>query len=75
MIRFFDIRVMIKFFGENIKDKAAVIKREVFYFFTTLFLIVIVLESVSPKIVLAYFNVNYLIFFWLLSAFINLRKK
>lgn len=44
--------------------KVKIIIREFFYFFTAAFIGGLVLEIISPNIVLAYFNLNW---FWLLT--------
>jgi len=53
----------------------AIISREIFYFLFFLLLAFIGLELVWPNIILAYFNINYLIVLCLMSGLINLLKK
>ncbi|MFA5154854.1 MAG: hypothetical protein WC453_00305 [Patescibacteria group bacterium] len=56
-------------------DRAAIIKREIFYFFTGLAVTLVVLETLWPDIILVYFNLNWLWLLWLLSALSLLIKK
>lgn len=56
-------------------DKKGLIIRELFYFFTILSVIFIVLEIIWPNIILAYFNLNYLIILWLIAGLLMLIKK
>lgn len=53
----------------------AIISREFFYFFSAFIVSAIILELLWPNITLAYFNLNYLIIFWLVSGLIYLIKK
>ncbi len=48
---------------------------EIFYFFTLALGLGIILEIFWPGIILVYFNLNYLLIFWLISAFILLIKS
>jgi len=48
---------------------------EIFYFFSALLLVSIVLEMIFPNIILAYFNLNYLILIWLINGLVLLIKK
>lgn len=49
-------------------DKAKIIRREIFYFLSTLLLVFIILEVIFPRIILAYFNINYLIILVVISG-------
>lgn len=53
----------------------AVITRELFYFFSVLLLVSAILELIWPNIILAYFNLNYLVSLCLIIGLINLIKK
>lgn len=53
----------------------AIIIRELFYFFSALLFISVLLEIIWPNIILAYFNLNYLILLCLISGSISLIKK
>jgi hypothetical protein len=46
--------------------------RELFYFFCSLMFVFILLEIIWPNIVLAYFNLNYLLLVCLITALILL---
>ncbi len=49
--------------------------REIFYFLTALGLVFIALEIIWPNIVLAYFNLNYLLLLWLIFGLVMLFRK
>lgn len=49
--------------------------REIFYFLVCLWLIFILLEIIFPSIILAYFNINYLLMLILLFGLALLIKK
>jgi len=51
------------------------ISREIFYFFSALLFILIILEVIWPNIVLAYFNINYIFSAAFISGLISLMKK
>jgi hypothetical protein len=51
------------------------INREIFYFLAFLLGIFICLEIIWPNIILAYFNLNYLLVLWLAAGLILLIKK
>lgn len=51
------------------------ISREVFYFFSGLLIISIILEVIWPNIILAYFNINYIFSAAFISGLISLTKK
>ncbi len=51
-----------------------VLAREFFYFFTCLLAALATLEIIFPNIVLAYFNLNYLVFLLLVSGLLALIK-
>jgi len=53
----------------------ALIFQEIFYFFSTALVLAIMLEIIWPGIILVYFNLNYLLVFWLISGFILLIKQ
>ena len=55
--------------------KSSEIIRELFYFFTGLAGIFIILEIIWPNIILAYFNFNYLIILWFVTGLIMLIKN
>jgi hypothetical protein len=65
-------------FGIKLKNKAgnetsagwAIIRREIFYFFSVLLLVFIILEIIWPNIILAYFNLNWLLIPWLIFGLI-----
>lgn len=49
--------------------------REMFYFFSTLWLAFIVLEIIFPNIILVYFNINYLFLIVIISGLVALLKE
>lgn len=49
--------------------------REGFYFFSVLLIVFLLLEIISPNIILAYFNLNYLLILWFIFGVILLIKK
>jgi len=49
--------------------------RELFYFFTVLAAVFIVLEIIWPNIILAYFNLNYLLIPWFVFGFVWLFRQ
>lgn len=59
-----------------IKYKVIEYSRELFYFFSIAIIIFFLLEIFWPGIVLAYFNVNILLFLWLINlVFFVFNKK
>ncbi len=56
-------------------DKNKVLIREGYYFLTVLLIVLVVLELLSPNIILAYFNLNYLIVAWLIFSVLELYQK
>jgi len=52
-----------------------IIIREIFYFLTIFYLVLIFLEILFPNIVLAYFNLNYLFLLIVLFGVFSLTKK
>jgi len=53
----------------------AIIIRELFYFFSALLIVCVILEIIWPNIILAYFNLNYLIVVCVIVGSISLIKK
>ncbi|MFA6995338.1 MAG: hypothetical protein WC249_02915 [Patescibacteria group bacterium] len=53
----------------------ALILQEIFYFFSLALVIMIIMEIISPRIILVYFNLNYLFIFWFVSGFVLLIKR
>jgi hypothetical protein len=53
----------------------SIIKREIFYFFSAAIAVFVGLEIIWPSIILAYFNLNYLLVLWLISGLILIIKK
>lgn len=51
---------------------ARIFWRELFYFFSSLMFVFIILEIIWPNTVLAYFNINYLLLVCLINAVILL---
>ena len=51
--------------------KNKLILKELFYFTTISLCVFIFLEIISPNFVLAYFNLNLLLIFWLILAIIQ----
>ena len=49
--------------------------REIFYFLSVAIIVFFVLEFFFPGMVLAYFNVNILLFFWIIDLLFILIKK
>lgn len=56
-------------------DKSRLVIRELFYFFTALTGVFITMEIIWPNIILAYFNLNYLLLLWLMSGSLMLIKN
>lgn len=56
-------------------SKKDFIIQELFYFFTILLGIFIILEIIWPNIILAYFNLNYLIILWFIAGLMALTKN
>ena len=56
-------------------DKTGIIIRESFYFFSLALLGALILEYIFPNIILAYFNLNYLLILILLSGALALANK
>ncbi|MCX6794481.1 MAG: hypothetical protein NTY31_00555 [Candidatus Falkowbacteria bacterium] len=56
-------------------SKKGLIIQELFYFFTALLGVFIILEIIWPNIILAYFNLNYLIILWFIVGLIALTKN
>jgi hypothetical protein len=56
-------------------DKRRLITRELFYFFSVLTGVFVFLEIIWPNIILAYFNLNYLVILWLITGLAMLIKK
>jgi hypothetical protein len=52
-----------------------IVIREVFYFLSALLALFVVLEIISPNIILAYFNLNYLFILWLADGWLLLSKS
>jgi hypothetical protein len=53
-------------------DLGLIIK-ESFYFLTACLLVAFVMESIFPNIILAYFNLNYLVLVWLIFGLLSLN--
>jgi len=52
-----------------------IIKREIFYFFSLVLAVFVILEMIWPNIILAYLNLNYVLLLWLAAGLILLIKK
>lgn len=52
-----------------------IINREIFYFFSALLIVFIILELIWPNIVLAYLNINYVFATSFISGLVSLIKK
>ncbi len=50
------------------------IKEELFYFLSFTLITFFILEIISPNIVLAYFNLNWLFVAWLIAGIVLLKK-
>lgn len=61
--------------AKNFSLNRKLIYQELFYFFSAALALFILLEIIWPNIILAYFNLNYLVILWLLSALGQLFKK
>ena len=59
---------------DMIANKSLII-RELFYFFTILTLIFVLMEIIWPNIIIAYFNLNYLVIVWVVFGSLTLIKK
>lgn len=61
------------------KDNATInrglVIRELFYFFTVLAAVFAIMEIIWPNIILAYFNLNYLLILWFASGLVLLFRK
>ena len=55
--------------------KKQIIRREIFYFISGLFVLLAGLEIIWPHIVLAYFNLNWLAVLWFLAGLYILIKR
>jgi len=55
--------------------KQQLVLRELFYFFTALIGACLLLEIIWPNLILAYFNVDYLLVLWLAVGLAGLVKK
>ncbi len=60
---------------KNLRDKIAKYIQELFYFFGIAFILFFLLEMIWPNIVLAHFNLNFLLLAWILSWFYLLSNK
>jgi len=56
-------------------SKKSLIIQELFYFLTVLVGVFIILEIIWPNIILAYFNLNYLIILWFIAGLMALAKN
>jgi hypothetical protein len=56
-------------------DKTKIISREIFYFAFFLLGVFVILEIIWPNIILAYFNLNWLLALGLVAGLISLSKK
>jgi len=56
-------------------SKFAIIIQEVFYVFSGALLLFATLEIIFPRLVINYFNINYLVILWLISAVLTLRPS
>jgi hypothetical protein len=56
------------------KEKGKILRRELFYFFASLFLVFSIMEIIFPRIILAYFNINYLLLLVVLLGVLILIK-
>jgi hypothetical protein len=56
-------------------DRGQLVIRELFYFFSVLTGVFVFLEIIWPNIILAYFNLNYLVIFWLITGLAMLVRK
>lgn len=65
---------MAKNLGIIMPDNRGIMKREIFYWLTTALVIFIGLEILAPRMILAYFNLNWLILLWLVSGLVLLKK-
>ncbi len=52
-----------------------IVGRELFYFFSFLLIFSFILEIIFPNIIIAYFNLNILVFVWLIIALTTLNDK
>ncbi len=52
-----------------------IIKQEIFYFLGTTLGVFILMELMWPRIILAYFNINWLLMLWLMSGFLLLKNS
>ncbi len=56
-------------------DRKNLVIREGYYFLTVLLAMMIIWELLFPNIILAYFNLNYLIILWLTAGLIRLYQE
>jgi hypothetical protein len=55
--------------------KALIILQEIFYSLTGALVIFILLEILRPRLVLNYFNLNYLVVLWIVAAGLVIYKN
>ena len=72
--RLFSKITKLKQFKEFRRLPRNILAREFFYFFACLFVALAILEVIFPNIVLAYFNLNYLVVLIIISGLIALIK-
>lgn len=59
---------------DKIMDRK-IIKQEIFYFLSAAMVLFVVMELLWPRVVLAYFNLNWLLLIWLIAGTWLLREK
>jgi hypothetical protein len=57
-----------QFLTQNNYMKIKIIGQEIFYFLTASLIVFSLMEFIKPRIVLAYFNLSWLVLVWLVSA-------
>jgi hypothetical protein len=55
-------------------SKLTIITQEIFYVFSGALVMFITLEIICPRLIINYFNINYLVILWLISAVSMLRS-
>lgn len=58
----------------SLSKKGKLLRQELFYFLSTLLAVLVLMEIIFPRIILAYFNLNYLLILVIFSGLLVLIK-
>lgn len=58
----------------SLSKKGKLLRQELFYFLSTLLAVLVLMEIIFPRIILAYFNLNYLLILVFFSGLLVLIK-